>query len=224
MPVRDRHQRVRAHRPQHPARHRTSRSRKDIEVVAINDLGPVADQCPSACATIPSMAGFPHEVTGRRRCDRRAGPEQASGSPRCAIRRRCRGQGARRRHRARMHRHLHGASDKASRASGRRGQARASSRRRPTGPTSPSSTASTIDQADEGPSRSSRTPPAPPIAWRRWPRCCTTPSASRRGFMTTIHCLHQRPALARHRCTSDLYRARAAGAVDDPDFDRGGQG
>ena len=34
---------------------------------------------------------------------------------------------------------------------------------------------------------SSPTPPARPTAWRRWPRCCTSPSAIEQGLMTTIH-------------------------------------
>ena len=50
---------------------------------------------------------------------------------------------------------------------------------------------------------------ARPTAWRRWPRCCTTPSASSTGLMTTIHAYtaDQRLQDAPHK---DLRRARAA--------------
>ena len=34
------------------------------------------------------------------------------------------------------------------------------------------------DEYDPAATTSSRTPPAPPTASRRWPRCCTTASAS----------------------------------------------
>ena len=40
---------------------------------------------------------------------------------------------------------------------------------------------------------SSPTPPAPPTAWHRWPRCCTTTSASSRASIDRA-LLHQRPA------------------------------
>ncbi len=37
------------------------------------------------------------------------------------------------------------------------------------------------DSTTTAPRPSSPTPPAPPTAWRRWPRCSTTPSASSRA-------------------------------------------
>ena len=70
-------------------------------------------------------------------------------------------------------------------------------RRQSTTPTTPRSTTS------------SPTPPARPTAWRRWPRCCTTRSASSTGLMTTIHAYtnDQRLQDMPHK---DLRRARAA--------------
>ena len=83
----------------------SSRSkRKDIEVVAINDLGPVETN--AHLLRYDSIHGkFPAEVDGGRRFDRRPGPahpghrDQGSGDAAA--------QGARHRHRDRMHRHLH---------------------------------------------------------------------------------------------------------------------
>ena len=54
--------------------------------------------------------------------------------------------------------------------------------------TSRSCSASTSTRSTTRPSTtSSPTPAAPPTAWRRWPRCSTTRSASSHGLMTTIH-------------------------------------
>ena len=44
-----------------------------------------------------------------------------------------------------------------------------------------------------------------------------------KGFMTTIHCLHRRPADARHDAQGSLSRPRG-GPFDDPDLDRRRQG
>ena len=56
---------------------------------------------------------------------------------------------------------------------------------------------------------SSPTPPAPRTAWRRWPRSCTTASASQRGLMTTVHAYTNDQVILDfpHK---DLRRARAA--------------
>ena len=57
--------------------------------------------------------------------------------------------------------------------------------------------------------RSSRTRRARRTAWRRWPRCCTTSSRIRKGWMTTVHSYTNDQQLLDlpHK---DLRRARAA--------------
>ena len=82
--------------------------RKDIEVVAINDLGSGRDQRPS-----PALRQRPRPLSprgqGRGRLDGRRRPQDQGdgdqGSGRASP------QGARRRRRARMHRHLHRARE-----------------------------------------------------------------------------------------------------------------
>ena len=70
---------------------------------------------------------------------------------------------------------------------------------------------------------SSRTRRARPTAWRRWPRCCTRPSASQARLDDHRPRLHQRPEPARPAAQGPAPRARR-GAVDHPDHDRRGQG
>ena len=105
--------------------------RKDIQVVTINDLGPVETN--AHLLRFDSVHGrFPHEVTvdgdtinvggGAIKVTAIKDPDAAPP------------QGARRRHRARMHRHLHRARQ-GRRASDRRRQARPRFRARPTAPT-----------------------------------------------------------------------------------------
>ena len=57
--------------------------------------------------------------------------------------------------------------------------------------------------------RSSRTPRARRTASRRWPRCCTTRSASSKGLMTTIHA-YTNDQIILDCPHKDLRRARAA--------------
>ncbi len=106
-----------------------------------------------------------------------------------------------------MHRHLHrqgqglGASDRRRQARAGLGARR---RRRPH-----RRLRRQPRQADQGPPGRLQRAPAPPTASRRSPRCSTMPSASRRGFMTTIHSYTgDQPTL--DTLHKDLYRGRAA--------------
>ena len=113
--------------------------RTDIEVVGINDLGPVETN--AHLLRFDSVHGrFPGTVTvegdsivARQRQDQGDGERDPSKLPL---------EGARRRHRAGMHRHLH-RQGQGLRASDRRRQARAGLRARRRRRRSPSSTAST---------------------------------------------------------------------------------
>ena len=91
----------------------------------------------------------------------------------------------------------------------RRARRRSSSPRRPRSPTSRSSSASTTTSTTRNRTTSSRTRRARPTASRRSPRCCTSSSASRKGWMTTIHSYTNDQQLLDlpHK---DLRRARAA--------------
>ena len=96
--------------------------RNDIEVVAINDLGPVETN--AHLLRYDSVHGrFPAEVTVDGDSDHRR-QRQRSRSPRSRIRPQLPHEGSRRRHRARMHRHLH-RPRQGRRAPDRRRQARA---------------------------------------------------------------------------------------------------
>ena len=88
--------------------------RTDIEVVAINDLGPVETN--AHLLRYDSVHGrFPGEVKSRRRLDRyRHGQDQ---SHRDQEPGRAAAQGSGRRHRARVHRHLHRARQGRARTS-----------------------------------------------------------------------------------------------------------
>ena len=95
-------------------------------------------------------------------------------------------------------------------------------RRRPPAPTSQSASASTTTSTTPTSTTSSRTPRARPTAWRRWPRCCSTPSASS-GVHDDHPRLHQRPAHPRPAALRPAPRA-VGGGQHHPDLDRGGQG
>ena len=113
--------------------------RKDIDVVAVNDLGPVETN--AHLLRYDSVHGrFPHEVSvdgdqitvGKEKFKVTAIKDPTP----AAV------EGTRRRHRARMHRHLH-RPRQGRRAPDRRRQARHRLGAVPTAPTSPWSTAST---------------------------------------------------------------------------------
>ena len=202
-----RHQRLRPHRPQHPARAlRSASARNEIQIVAINDLG---DAETNAHLTRYDTAHgkFPGEVEVEgdalvvngdrsRSCAERDPAEAAVGR-------------ARRRRRARVHGPVHdeGEGRRAHRTAARR---KSSSRRRATRTsTRPSSTASTTDAQGER-TRSSRTRRARRTASRRSRRCCTTRSASCSGLMTTIH------AYTNDQVLTDVYpRGPAPRALGD---------
>ena len=191
--------------------------RRDIEVVTVNDLGPVETN--AHLLRFDSVHGrFPACRHGRGRHDRRRrrqdqghrdqGPV-AIAAPR-----------PRRRHRARMHRHLHrarqggGASD-----GGREARARVGAGRR--------------RRSDRGVRRQSRQ--ADHGTHRRFQRLLhhQLPGAGRQGAQrrdrdrSRLHdhdpFLHRRPADARHHAQGPLSRPRRR-AVDDPDHHRRGQG
>ncbi len=93
-------------------------------------------------------------------------------------------------------------------------------RARPPTPTTPSWWASTTTPFDPAETTSSPTPPAPPTASCRWSRSSTTPSASSKGLMTTVHAYtgdqqlvdgpHRPPPgpRRRHQHRADLHRRR----------------
>ena len=95
--------------------------RRDIEVVGVNDLGPVETNAhllryDSVHGRFPAQVTVDGDVHDRRRPQDQSDRDQESG--------RAAAQGTGRRHRAGMHRHLH-RQGQGSRASGRRRQARA---------------------------------------------------------------------------------------------------
>ena len=113
--------------------------RKDIDVVAVNDLGPVETN--AHLLRYDSVHGrFPHEVTVK-------GDSISIGSDKFKVTAikdpaQLPLEGSRRRHRAGMHRHLHGAGTR-PRPISRPAPSASSSRPPPMAPTSRSSTAST---------------------------------------------------------------------------------
>ena len=169
--------------------------RKDIEVVAINDLGPVETN--AHLLRFDSVHGrFPGKVTvdgdtisvgnGKIKVTAERDPGEA------AV------EGARRRHRARMHRHLH-RQGQGLRASDGRRQARdrlgAGRRRRPH-----RRLRRQPRQADQGPPRHLQR-----LLHHQLPRAGGQ-GAARHGRHRERHhdhdpLLHQRPADARHACT-----------------------
>ena len=192
--------------------------RKDIEVVAVNDLGPVETN--AHLLRYDSVHGrFPHEVTvegdpiivgnGSVQGHRDQGPGAA------AV------EGTRRRHRARMHRHLHrprqgrGPPHRRRQARHRLGAGR---RRRPD-----RRLRRQPRQADQGPHRHLERVLHHQLPGARSPRCCNDAVGIEKGMMTTIHSYTgDQPTLdTMHK---DLYRARAAALSHDPDLDRRGQG
>ena len=178
--------------------------RKDIEVVSINDLGPVETN--AHLLRFDSVHGrFPHEV-GVDGDSIVVGGQQDQGDgdqgsdPAAA-------QGARRRHRAGVHRHLHRARQGRG-ASDRRRQARARLRARRKAPTSRSSTASTTSKLTKEhlvvSNASCTTNCLAPVA-----KVLNDAIGIEHGFMTTIHSYTgDQPTL--DTLHKDLYRARAA--------------
>jgi hypothetical protein len=210
-----RDQRFRPHRPQH-LRAIVESGRKDIEVVAINDLGPVETN--AHLLRFDSVHGrFPHEVTVEG--DHRRRPDKIKVT---AIKdpARAAAQGTRRRHRARMHRHLHlqgqglGASDRRRQARHRLGARR---RRRPD-----RGLRRQPRQADQGPHRHLECVlhHQLPGARRQGPQ---QRGRHREGLHDHDPFLYRRPADARHDAQGSLPRPRG-GPVDDPDLDRRRQG
>jgi glyceraldehyde 3-phosphate dehydrogenase len=185
--------------------------RTDIEVVAINDLGPVETN--AHLLRYDSVHGrFPGDGEGLGRHDRRR-PRADQGDVRA------RPEGAaleRRRHRARMHRHLH-----------RQGQGvAASGERLEAGPRLGAGLGAdktivygvnhdTLGAEDTVVSNASCTTNClAPVAY-----VLNNAIGIEKGFMTTIHSYTgDQPTLdTMHK---DLYRARAAAMSDDPDLDR----
>ena len=190
--------------------------RTDIEVVAINDLGPVETN--AHLLRFDSVHGrFPHEVTLGRHDRRRPRPDQGDGGQGSGA---TPAQGTRRRHRARMHRHFHrarqgrGASDRRRQAGHRLGarRGRRSHRRLWRQPR----------EADQGTSRHFQR-----LLHDQLPRAGRQGSQRRDRHRPWLHdddpFLHRRPADARHAAQGSLPRPRR-GAVDDPDDDRRRQG
>ena len=191
--------------------------RKDIEVVGINDLGPVETN--AHLLRFDSVHGrFPGTVTvdgdsisvgnGKIKVSAERDPVQA------AV------EGTRRRHRAGMHRHLH-RQGQGLRASDRRRQARAGLgarrrrrrhhrlRRQPR-------------HADQGsPGRLQR------LLHHQLPGAGRQGAERHGRHRDRLHDhdprLYRRPADARHHAQGSLSRPRG-GDVDDPDLDRCGQG
>jgi hypothetical protein len=190
--------------------------RKDIEVVAINDLGPVETN--AHLLRYDSVHGrFPGEVTVRRHDRRRHRPDQGHGRARPGQ---AAAQGAGRRHRVRMHRHLH-RQGQGRRPPRRRRQARADlgpgRRRRPDG-----RLRRQPRQADEGTHRRLER-----LLHHQLPGAGGQGAARSHRHRARHHdddpLLHRRPADAGHDAQGSLSRPRG-GAVDDPDLDRRGQG
>ena len=117
-------------------------------------------------------------------------------------------EGPRRRHRVRVDRHLHQPRRRGQAHRRRRQEGRSSPRRRRSR-TSPSCSASTTTSTTRRSTRSSRTRRARRTAWRRSPRCSTSRSAIKKGWMTTVHSYTNDQNLLDlpHK---DLRRARAA--------------
>ena len=191
--------------------------RKDIDVVAVNDLGPVETN--AHLLRYDSVHGrFPHEVKvdgdtitiGKEKFKVTAVKDPVAASV----------EGSRRRHRARMHRHLH-RPRQGRRASDRRRQARhrlgPGRRRRPH-----RRLRHQPRQADQGPHRHlerllhHQLPGADGDGDERARR-------HRKGHDDDDPLLHRRPADARHHAQGPLPRPRRS-AVADPDLDRCGQG
>ncbi len=176
--------------------------RTDIEVVGINDLGPVETN--AHLLRFDSVHGrFPGTVTvkgdtisvgnGADQGERREGPGEA------AV------EGPRRRHRARMHRHLHGEGQGVAASDGGR-QARAGvgagRRRRPH-----RGLWRQPRQADEGPQgRLQR------LLHHQLPRPGRQGAERRRRHRQGLHdddpLLHRRPADARHHAQGPVSRPR----------------
>ncbi len=191
--------------------------RNDIEVVGINDLGPVETNAhllryDSVHGRFPGdgdRQGRHHQPRQRRdQGHRRARSVQA------AV------EGSRRRHRDGMHRHLHrqgqglGASDRRRQARAGLGARR---RRRPH-----RRLRRQPRQADQGPQgRLER------LVHDQLPRAGRQGAQRRRRHRQGLHdddpLLHRRPADARHDAQGSLSRPRRR-AVDDPDLDRRRQG
>ena len=155
--------------------------RKDISVVAINDLAPIETN--AHLLRYDSVHGrFPGEVTVYG--DTIDCGNGRSASPRSKIPTSCHGRSSASTSRSSAPAfHLQGEGGGAPHGRRQRG---ARFRRRPTASISPSSTASTTTSSPRTTS-SSPTPRAPPTAWRRWRRCCNDAVGIEKGFMTTIH-------------------------------------
>ena len=170
--------------------------RKDIEVVGINDLGPVETN--AHLLRFDSVHGrFPGEVTvkgdtisvgnGAIKVTAVKDPAQLPWKDLGVdIALECTG--------------IFTSKDKASAHLDRRRQARAGvragRRRRSHGGLRRQSR-----QARPRTTRSSPTPPARPTASRRSPRCCNNAVGIDKGFMTTIHSYTGDQPVARHACT-----------------------
>ena len=193
-------------------------ARRDIEVVAINDLGPVETN--AHLLRYDSVHGrFPGMVDRRRRHHRRGpGPDQGHRDPQPG---RAAAQGAGRRHRAGVHRPLHHARTR-PRPTWRPAPSGCWSRPLPTAPTRPSSTASTTTRltADDlvVSNASCTTNCLAPVA-----KVLQDAVRHRARLHDHDPLLHRRPADAGHAAQGPLPRPRR-GHVDDPDLDRRGQG
>ena len=191
--------------------------RNDIEVVGINDLGPVETNAhllryDSGARPLPRHSH--REGRHHQRRQRRDQGHRREGSLEAAV------EGPRRRHRAGMHRHLHRQGQGVA-APDRRRQARAGvgagRRRRPH-----RGLWRQPRQADQGPQgRLQR------LVHDQLPRAGRQGAQRRGRHRQGLHdddpFLHRRPADARHHAQGSLPRARR-GAEHDPDLDRRGQG
>ena len=184
--------------------------RKDIDVVAVNDLGPVETN--AHLLRFDSVHGrFPHEVKVKGDSinvgTRQVQGHRDQGSGAAAV------EGARRRHRARMHRHLHrarqgcGASDRRRQARhrlGPRGRRRLHRglRHQPR-------------QAHQGAHRDLERVLHHQLPRAAGRRCMHEAVGIEKGMMTTIHSYTgDQPTLdTMHK---DLYRARAAALSQIP--------
>ena len=192
--------------------------RKDIEVVAINDLGPVETN--AHLLRFDSVHGrFPSEVKVEGDIDRRRRP--ADQGHRDQEPGRAAAQGARRRHRARMHRHLHRRRTRPRRTS------QAGAKR--------VLVSAPADGADltvvYGVNHDKLTKDHLVVSNASCTTNCLAPVAKvlndavgiEQGLHDDDPFLHQRPADARQDAQGSLPRPRR-GAVDDPDLDRRREG